>query len=296
MPSRLSWLCLAAVALLLTGCSHTSYTRSFDTDTLTADDPSNIHVEGYDLTYQTNELVLADRLGIVCGSLMTTTEAAGNAASARRKAIEKGERRYEYEYRRHSPAEYSGIDCGGYFRWGRGTGQLNLEAGQYDMDAYPLEAKTSEGGLHIGGTDFFFQLPWLRYSFFMRLGLGSYGFIHDYPNTGFPETQLDNDDDQFFFRMPFLFSLKFFPAWLFGFGVEPYGGVDPIMLTFGKKWGEFYKHFDYGARAGYALTFDAFAVGLFGAYGRRNVAWGEYISQADSFSVTLSLDLNYEEF
>lgn len=286
------------VAMLCTGCSHMSYTRAWETDTLTANGHSNQLVEGYDLQHQTNEIALLDRTGIVCGSLTTTMDATGSAAEARRKAEEEGKRSYTYEYRRHSPAEYSGLDCGGYVRWGRGKGgKLRLDPDAENLDAeYPLDSKTSEAGLHVGYTRYFFGLPWLRYGLLFRLAMGSYGFIHDYPNTGFPETLLDNDDDKFFFRFPIEFSLKFFPKWLFGFGIEGFGGLDPLMLAFAKKYPEFYKHFDYGARAGYALTFDAFAVGLFGGYHRQNRSFGDYVSQADAYTITLSVDLNYEEF
>lgn len=170
---------------------------------LTANNHSNQLVEGYDLKHQTNEIVLLDRSGIVCGSLMSTTEGLGNAAEARREAIKENKRSYEYEYRQHSPGEYSGLDCGGYYRWGKGKdNQLNLVPAENLQEVYPLDSRTSEAGLHIGFTQFMFQQTWLRWGMNFRLGMGSYGFIHDYPNTAFPETLLDNDDSKWFFRFP----------------------------------------------------------------------------------------------
>lgn len=280
--------------LLTTACSHMSYTRALETEVITPNNNSNTLTEGYDLEHQTNEIALLDRSGIVCGSLMTTTEALGNATSARNKAIEEGKTTYEYEYRQHSPAEYSGLDCGMYYRWGGGTdNRLNISDAN-PIQEYAIDSEVGEGGLHVGFTDFMFDQGWLRYGFLFRLGMGRYTFLHEYPNTGFPETLLDNDDSEWFFRMPFVYTQKVYPWFLFGFGVEGFLGIDPVMLSLAGKWSETHKYLDYGGRAGYAYAFEYGAIGAWIGYERRNIAWGDYISQGDIWKGTISLDINYE--
>ena len=284
-------------AVMSTGCSHMSYSRALETDTITPNDNSSTLANGYDLEHQTNEIALLDRSGIVCGSLTTTMEAAGNAKSARDKAIRDGKTTYEYSYRQHSPAEYSGLDCGMYYRWGAGSdNRLNINPTMNPVAEYAIDSEVGEGGLHIGFTEFMFDQAWLRYGFLFRLGMGRYTFIHDYPNTGFPETLLDNDDSEWFFRMPFVYTQKVYPSWLFGFGVEGIVGIDPIMLSFAGQWSNTFSYLDYGGRAGYAYTFEYGAVGAYLGYERRNIAWGEYISEADVLKGTLSIDLNYDAF
>ncbi len=293
---RFSWIFLA-LALLCTGCSHMSYSRGIETDTITPNDNSNTLAQGYDLEHQTNEIVLLDRLGVVCGSLTTTLEAAGNAKSARDKAIEDGKYSYTYQYRQHSPAEYSGLECGGYYRWGAGEGnRLKIAPAMNLQTEYSIDSEVGEGGLHVGFTEFMFDQAWLRYGVLFRLGMGRYTFIHDYPNTAFPETLLDNDDSEWFFRMPFVYTQKVYPWFLFGFGVEGFAGVDPIMLSLAGQWSNILDYLDYGARAGYAYTFEYGAVGAYAGYERRNIAWGDYISQGDVWKGTLSIDINYEAF
>ncbi len=294
--NRLIWVLFLSVTLGA-GCSHMSYTRALETDTIKPNGKSNQAADGYDLEHQTNELMLLDRSGIVCGSLMTTLEATNSAMSAEREAIEAGKTKYEYSYRQHSPAEYSGLDCGMYYRWGGGEGnRLKIKPTANLLTEYPIDSEVGEGGFHMGFTDFMFDQAWLRYGILFRLGMGRYTFIHDYPNTAFPETLLDNDDSEWFFRMPIYYSNKIYPWWLFGFGVEGHFGVDPIMLTFAGQWSNILDHIDYGARAGYSFAFEYGAVSAYAGFQHRNIAWGEYISKSDAILGTLSLDINYEAF
>lgn len=294
---RLSWSLFPVFILLVSGCSHMSYSRGVENVAITPNNNSNTLARGYDLEHQSNEIALLDRSGIVCGSLTTSLEATGNAMSAEREAIRKGERTYEYQYRQHSPAEYSGLECGMYYRWGAGTdNRLNVAEATNLLPEYPIDSEVGEGGLHVGFSDFMFDQGWLRYGFLFRLGMGRYTFIHDYPNTAFPDTLLDNDDSEWFFRMPFVYTQKAYPWWLFGFGAEAFLGLDPIMLTLASRWPNILEHFDYGARAGYSYAFEYGAVGAYFGYETRNIAWGDYISQGDVWKGTLSVDINYEAF
>jgi hypothetical protein len=296
MKYHLLW-SLLAFGLLGSGCSHMSYSRASETESIKPNDNSNTLANGYDLEHQTNEIALLDRSGIVCGSLTTNLEATGNAMSAEREAIREGKTSYTYQYRQHSPAEYSGLECGGYYRWGGGEGnRLNIAPAANLQTEYPIDSEVGEGGLHVGFTEFMFDQAWLRYGFDFRLGMGRFTFIHDYPNTAFPETLLDNDDSEWFFRMPFVYTQKVYPWFLFGFGVEGFLGVDPIMLAFSGQWSNILDYIDYGGRAGYAYTFEYGAVGAYFGYAQRNIAWGDYIAQADVWKGTLSIDINYDAF
>lgn len=295
---KYGWYLLVAAIFLTSlgigsGCSRMEYHRRWEDDSLTANDHSDTRVDGYEFEHETNEVVLLDRLGIVCSALSQTAEGMGNAAEARREAEEEGKSSYTYEAPNRSPSEYSGLDCGGYYRWGTGEGTLILDDGETE---YPLGSRTSEAGLHLGIRQPLFRQDWLGYDFSIRFGLGSYGFEHEYPNTGFPEILLDDDDGKMFFRIPLHFGINIFPEWLFGFGVRGWGGLDPVQLAFAKKYPEFYNYLDYGAQAAYYLTFDPIAIGVFGGYERRNITWGDYVSQAQGFKVGMSVDLFYEEF
>lgn len=74
-------------------------------------------------------------------------------------------------------------------------------------------------------------------------------------------------------------------------------GSSGFLSTTGRScWSKFYEHFDYGGRVGYALTLEKFSVGVFGGYHRRNISFGDYISQANAFTATASVDLNFEAF
>lgn len=295
------------LALVAAGCSHVSYTRTWDNDSIDANDHGSPLVDGFELEHQSNHIVLLDRTGAVCASIGSMTEGLANAAEARNEAEKEGDSTYTWEYRQHSPAEYAGIECGAAYRWGNGGGTFSTKLPDNDFtpppgympQGYDVETRSTEFDVHLGATLPFFQQTWLRYSFNWRLGMGRYKVknIDEIMGLGgFPESTLDNDDSKFFFRSPFLFGLKFYPRWLFGFGIEGDVAFDPLMLAFAKRWNRFYEHFNYGARAGFYLPFArAFAFGVYGGLELRNIAWADYIVRTDSWGIGASFDVNFSK-
>jgi hypothetical protein len=269
------------------GCSHMSYTRGVE-DTVSRRSPDEAPPTTYEAELDMNEIVLADRLGIFCSSLAETSEKLGNAKSAHDKAVEEGKRTYTVTWRERNPADYKGVACGAYYKWSGPSGGLE-NSPAFDADDSPYDVTYGEGGLFFGGTEALVDSwDWLRWSMQVKVGMGQFTFDPD-------DNYRNVDDDEWSFRTPMDFGLLIYPDFLYGAGVEAFGGMDLIGWAFTSGHGTWTEKFDYGARAGYIFTTDYLALSAYGGWEHRNYAWGEFWTQYDSFGITAAIDLNYEQ-
>lgn len=282
---------LLALGLVASGCTHVEYTRGWRTaEAATTEAPQG----DYGFDYHTNEVVLTDRLGIVCASLSTTTEAYANAIEGGRKAEEEGKRSYTVTYHRHSPAEYVGAECGGYYAWATNRPATYVARNLPDEPSYEAESNRHEAGLQFGGVGPLVP-RYLRGAARIRLGMGKHHLTTDVPNGSFPESRFDNDDDKFFFRFPITFGLLVYPWFLYGFGIEAYGGADILSWAFSQSKDKVWTKLDYSARAGYSLSLKNVAITVTGGWQHAFYAWADYDVRFDEFMLTGALDFNLTE-
>lgn len=250
-----------------------SLSRTSETENLDA--KHGLHEENI------NEVELLDRSGMLCGSLRDPSKSLGENS--------------RYKYRQHSPAEYSGLECGGYFRWGSGayTGPTfqRSELGGVLLLPNEYEHEVGEAGLNLGLTAFMFGQGWLRYGVQVRAGVGRFSYLEPV-FTSEPVSPEAASPHHWFMRMPIIYTQKAYPWFLYGLGIEGFAGVDPVMLSVAGKWSNILEHLDYGARAAYVFTFENWAIGTYFGYERGNFTWDEYVRQNDIWKGSLSIDID----
>jgi len=277
------WCVCVLVATLSFGCSHARLSRTSETETTYG----HYIQDAY-------EISLSDRSGILCGSFRPPSEDHGPASDSSVDNPTPG-----YQYRQHSQAEYSGLECGGYFRYGEGvyTNPAFRPITAQDFSTYIIigsgnfRTEIGEAGLHLGFSDFMFGEGWLRYGFLFRLGVERYVVISRF-------IEFDASDpsrvEEWKGRMPLSYVQKVYPLFLYGLGLEGSLGVDPLMLSTSEKWPEILDYFDYGGGVGYALPFEGWALGAYFGYERRNYGREGFVLQTDGWRGTVSIDINYD--
>lgn len=289
-----------AALCALAGCSHVSYTRGVQNQTSRGLERLP-YPEAYyrDATYDTNEIVLADRTGIVGAALGTQLEGTGNAFEAMRKAEEEGKRTAEYSYRVHRPDEYDGAAIGIYYRWGDtdGTGlqQLSLEtpvnAEINGLHEAPYTSSFGEGGLHMGGQESLYD-DWLSWSILVRIGMISYDLKPGPSADRQLQDRAKRDAEAWGFRVPSHFGLMIDPEWLYGFGLRAWGGADLVGWLFTRDRGSWTDKFDYGAEASWGIIVGDFGFSLLAGYGHYNFSWGEFWTEYDQFYGSFAIDVD----
>lgn len=292
---------LACLALAgLAGCSHVSYTRGVQTQEARGLERLPSPESNYgETTFDTNEIVLADRTGIFAAALGTQLEGTANAFEAKRKAEAAGKRTAEYSYRVHRPDEYDGAAIGMYYKWGSspssGQHTLDIEStinpaidGRHEA---PYSATFGEGGLHMGGKDTLVG-DWLSWSILVRIGLVNFDVTPD-PMADRQITEREKlDADEYGLRVPSHFGLIVDPEWLYGLAVHAWGGADMVGWLFTGDRGSWSDKLDYGAEVSWGMIFGDFGVSVLAGYTHQNHAWGEYWVVYDQVYGSLALDVD----
>ena len=294
-----------ALALVCTtlGCSGYRYTHSFTTATMQRA-PAELNrplVDGratvssqHEAKLNTHELVLTDDSGVVCAGLMTELERTGNAAEALHEARREGKTfgTVEYSYRLHSPAEYRGLSCGGYFRWGSGEGTVQgLVGPASSLTHQTFDATFShhEGGFWLGGMDTLLSdASWLRYAIEFRFGFGDYDAE---PNTEL--TLTEGARGGMYLTAPLRFGLLLFPEWAYGFGVAGMTGAD--VFSWFSEQGRVYIKFDASGRVEYTYGTRHVAASVYGGWEMKHTAWGDHWVKSTGPFVGAYLQLHWGE-
>ncbi len=298
---------LAGILLLggasagLCGCSHVSYTRGVQTQEALPLErlPSPESTYG-EATFDTHEIVLADRTGVLGAALGTQIEGTGNAFAAMREAEAEGKRSAEYSYRVHRPDEYDGAAIGIYYKWGEtqapGDYTLDIESTLNPLidgrHAAPYTASFGEGGLHMGGKEALVD-DWLSWSIMVRLGMARYDLTPDPMAT---DRQIDErtkrDGEAWAFRVPSHFGLMIDPEWLYGLAVHGWVGADLVGWLFTRDRGSWSDKIDYGGDVSWGMIVGDFGFSVGVGYARQNHSWGEHWVQYDQFFGMLALDVD----
>lgn len=245
------------VFLMLHGACAVHYSRAQREELVTTEGQTEISHR-----LSTNEILATDSSGLVCAGIATHTSAYGNAMSAVREARREGKREVEFTYRRASPAQFAGIQCGAYYKWGGGTSAIyDLSGGERPRDVVG-DTKLSEIGLHFEGSeqllDSFEDLFWTAR---FRLGGG------EVSEESGPELL---DGTRLLF--PFEAGLLYAPAVLVGGGVKAHVGYDVMNLV--TEVGDASEKFNYGASGFYRATVGRFGFGA--EVGWRHESVGTY--------------------
>ena len=292
---------LTTAAASLSGCSHVSYTRGVQTQEALGLERLPSPESNYgETTFDTHEIVLADRTGILGSALGTGLEGTSSAFEAKRKAEAAGKRSAEYSYRVHRPDEYDGAAIGVYYKWGSsqspGQHTLDIESAiNPDIDGRhtsPYSATLGEGGLHMGGKDTLIG-DWLSWSILVRIGLTSYDLT---PDPMLADRQITErqagDAEAYGLRVPSHFGLIIDPEWLYGLAVHGWFGADMVGWLFTGDRGSWSDKLDYGGDVSWGMLFGDFGVSLLVGYAHQNHAWGEYWVRYDQFYGALALDVD----
>jgi hypothetical protein len=288
--------CALVWAGCLSACSHIEYVRGEQTSTLRHKDYPD-EAAGFDgLDFSTQELQLYDRTGGVCASLNTTLAQAGARQTAINEAIRERRTTAKYSWRVSQPAEFRGMECGIYNKWGSGRGYRYYPVsypdginGPYEVDDVYNDLKISmwEGGLHLGGAEpLFDDVPWALFSISTRFGAGLF-------RLGTKNTRAYDNDP--YFTLPVHLGLVLVPEWLFGFQAKVFGGADPIGWLFTEDRAKVSEQLDYGGQAGYVLSWDAVSISAWAGWQQRHHYWGDYWVDYQQWTGSVALDLFWEE-
>lgn len=288
-PLRPIVLCsvLFAMLFLTSACSHMSYSRGVE-DTISRGSPEKKPDTYYEAELDMNEIRLVDNLGVFCAALAETSEQIGNERKAYQEAVRDKKRSYEYSWRERSPSEFQGMSCGAYYKWG------SSDAGRYYIPGNPPDGREysssyGEGGLSVSGVAKLVEdWDWLRFSAGARIGMGRY-------TQTFDKTPPEVHKLDWALRVPLDIGVLIYPEFLYGFGIEGFGGADLVGWALSSGNGDFSEKFDFGGRAGYIFTSTYFALSAYAGWERRNFTFGEFWTQYDALVFSAAIDLNYFE-
>ena len=221
-----------ACLMMLSGCS-VQYLRGKRTEVSRFND-ENSQLDSI-ARLDTNEIVMLDKSGVVCSGAQTGLNQASARQGAINKMVREGSYRETYTWRVHSPAEYQGIDCGIYYHWGSGE---NVD---YDRRYHPTPRGSEEREVTTwnAGYQMYGWGEWIP-------GLAA-GYARFRVNLGRTTVGTGDDDERRGIKLgiPLHVGLRVAPTWLYGFGVEAYGGGEAIAAALSKR-GRWYEKFDYG--------------------------------------------------
>lgn len=253
--------------IALGGCTAAQYTHGIeDLHGVSADADDGLNGVETLATLGTHEILLLDRTGVACAAVTNTVEQAGEAQDVRHQAERNGPGIYTAEYTQYSPAAFRGLDCGGYYRWGKGDGAevdaaYDASTGDRTESAErPNEMALFEIGFHASGREIIFdKVPWLQWTALFRFGVGRFDYVPEYDPL-----------DGVTIRAPLQVGLAAYPPLLQGFGLEPWVGHDVVAGIMARGRGPF--KLDYGFSANWGVPLGPVSLAASAGYRQTNQA------------------------
>lgn len=290
--------------LAASGCSHISYGQAHVDGNTTeyAEFAPERPVQTYQLVL--HEFHLYDRTGGFCAGMLESGGKAAAEIDERREMAKDGRMTGEYEWKTYDPAQFNGIECGLFYRYGQGTG-----GGVTDYSTIPPYSATSptgrftyeegehslhELGLHIGGQGYFdYGFLW-RFEF--RITGGSLDLVT--PNLVGPGRMPKEEEGSGFFTIPTRVAIGFAPDYLFGLGAMAWGGIELAqwLANYGEERDSIIDYFDYGAGAMFVADTPYVRPSLYFGWLNNHIYWNDRVATHKGLEGRVALDLVWEDF